>query len=125
MTGKIRRTDKTFSAKSLADKYGEDVDKILDLLRELHKIHHVYIPATTPPNYYPERGILKETLLRSTKPKSDKEPPAILHKEVPRVQSNCTRCGTLINGRGRHGKASRGHTKEECDIKMVEMLHKA
>jgi len=35
----------------------------------------------------------------------------------------CTRCHQWIGGRGRHNKSARGHTKEICDIAMVEMLH--
>lgn len=38
--------------------------------------------------------------------------------------SDCSRCGFKILGKGRHNKTARGHTKEECDLKMVEMLHR-
>lgn len=35
----------------------------------------------------------------------------------------CDRCGSNIPGRGRHNKASRGHTRDKCDVSMVKVIH--
>lgn len=52
-------------------------------------------------------------------------------KAVPKGQSlyfysygthKCQRCGTIIQGKGRHRKSSRGHGKAECDSAMVAAM---
>jgi hypothetical protein len=37
----------------------------------------------------------------------------------------CDRCGSVIAGKGRHRKASRGHTREKCDVAMVRIIHES
>jgi hypothetical protein len=40
-------------------------------------------------------------------------------------QHLCDRCGSVIAGKGRHRKSSRGHTREICDLAMVKVIHES
>jgi hypothetical protein len=35
----------------------------------------------------------------------------------------CDRCGSVIPGKGRHRKSTRGHTRDKCDLAMVKVIH--
>jgi hypothetical protein len=35
----------------------------------------------------------------------------------------CDRCGSMIAGKGRHRKSTRGHTRDKCDLAMVRIIH--
>lgn len=121
LAGKIRALDGEFTPRSLAARYDVELAFMMEFLNDLRNKRFVAcVPAIG--------GYLKpDTTLISTKPASvrdaDRGWASMFGRDSYQVKSNCSRCGKLIPGKGRHRKAARGHSKEECDLAMVALLH--
>lgn len=119
---KIRKfyKDDQFTARQAADRYGVSPESVCELLGDARGLLRVssqrgpvrpddlvYFPATpakNPPNRGPsEQELRKQALGR-------------------RKQSTCIRCRSRIAGDGKRNRSRFGHTQEECDLRMAEML---
>lgn len=126
IAGCVRAEEDDFTAASIVAKHEFDPDLTLQVIRRLFSIS-VLCPVN--PSKYPdlERDVKMDTVMRTRDFESIRAEGQMYHSwrryPVYRKQGTCSRCNSTIVGKGRHGKSSRGHTKEVCDLAMIKNLH--
>lgn len=122
----IRGEEGVFSAASLVDKYGLDPGLTLQVVQKLFSGD---ILRPVDPKKWPDcSSHIKMGTEMKARDFEDIRAEGVAYNSWrgrPNylVKTNCSRCNSMINGKGRHRKSARGHTKEECDLAMVKSLH--
>src|SRR5512135_3129102 len=129
----LRNEEKHFTKKYLAATYGLETREVWAFLKLM--IHREVL-ATDPPviTKTGQRGVYYEPsyhIVARPIPKPVfgggrvKQVPYAGHAIARRLRGShlCDRCGSVIQGTGRHRKSSRGHTREVCDLAMVQVIH--
>jgi hypothetical protein len=132
MEDALRKEERHFTKKHLAVTYGLETREVWGFLK-LMLSRSVLAEDPAVVTKKGQRGVYSEPsfhIIDRPLPKpsfgpASKQVPYAGHAVARRLRGShlCDRCGSIIAGKGRHRKSTRGHTRDLCDLAMVRVIH--